>query len=302
MAVAPYPLELRPATATSAVNLQKQPETEVSHCEDSATFNLLLTRILHCRNLRPLGKDMAANKTISVIVPESPFTPKKLADAKHCLAALSVDDLMKWWPGQPHHPDLHAQKVKSIQRSLDWKRVAKIAAYLLQEEIVDAPQRLQEFFSPIYEPKAHEPGRVWPPRVPGKVNFDRSEYPLFSNVLIHVNGAKISPTKPVEGAGKGKAANLLFDENDSALNFNVIDGQHRINGAYFALCLKREMDKNQNLVWEIPAEVFWISIPSETHRSTSPNIYRREFQSEKGRSFARRRSVSDGAGRSRLYG
>jgi len=132
---------------------------------------------------------MAANKTISVIVPESPFTPKKLADAKHCLAALGVDDLMKWWPGQPHHPDLHAQKVKSIQRSLDWKRVAKIAAYLLQEEIVDAPQRLQEFFSHIYEPKAHEPGRVWPPRVPGKVNFDRSEYPLFSNVLIHVNGA-----------------------------------------------------------------------------------------------------------------
>jgi hypothetical protein len=138
---------------------------------------------------------MADNKTISVIVPESPFTPKALADAKHCLAALSVDDLMKWWPGQPHHPDLHAEKVKAIQRSLDWKRVAKIAAYLLQEEIVDAPQRLEKFFSDIYEPKAHEPGRVWPPRVPGKVNFDRSEYPLFSNVLIHVNGAKIGPAR-----------------------------------------------------------------------------------------------------------
>jgi hypothetical protein len=40
------------------------------------------------------------------------------------------------------------------------------------------------------------------------------------------------------------------------LSFNVIDGQHRINGAYFALCLKREADKNPNLVWEIPAEVF----------------------------------------------
>ncbi len=199
---------------------------------------------------------MAANKTISVIVPESPFTPPKLADAKHCLAALGVDDLMKWWPGQPHHPELHAQKVKSIQRSLDWKRVAKIAAYLLQDEILDAPQRLQDFFSHIYEPKANEPGRVWPPRVPRIVNFDRSEYPLFSNVLIHVNGAKIGPANPVAEAGKGKAANLLFDENDKDLSFNVIDGQHRINGAYFALCLKREADGNPELVWEIPAEVF----------------------------------------------
>ena len=146
---------------------------------------------------------MAANKTISVIVPESPFTPARLADAKHCLAALSVDDLMRWWPGQPHHPELHAQKVKSIQRSLDWKRVAKIAAYLFQE-IVDAPERLQEFFSAIYEPKASEPGRTWPPRVPRIIAFDRSEYPLFSNVLIHVNGAKIGPAETPKEAARAK--------------------------------------------------------------------------------------------------
>jgi hypothetical protein len=116
---------------------------------------------------------------------------------------------------------------------------------LLQDEIVDAPERLQEFFADIYEPKANEPGRVWPPRVPRLVNFDRSEYPLFSNVLIHVNGAKIGPPNPVVETAKGKAANLLFDENDKDLNFNVIDGQHRINGAYFALCLKRETDRIQ---------------------------------------------------------
>jgi DGQHR domain-containing protein len=199
---------------------------------------------------------MAAKKTISVIVPKSPFTPSKLAEAKHCLAALSVDDLMKWWPGQPHQPELRIQKVKAIQRSLDWNRVAKIAAYLLQQEVVDAPRRLHEIFSEIYEPKATEPGRVWPPRVPRVVNFDRSEYPFFSNVLIHVNGATIEEAKDIDTSDKGRAANLQFDEDDKQLSFNVIDGQHRINGAYLALCLKREMDNNPALDWEIPAEIF----------------------------------------------
>jgi hypothetical protein len=75
-----------------------------------------------------------AIQKISVIVPKNPFAPKALQDVKHCLAALDVVKLMQWWPGQPHNPDRDAQKVRDIQRSLDWKRVAQIAAYLLQRE------------------------------------------------------------------------------------------------------------------------------------------------------------------------
>src|ERR1700758_4606610 len=94
---------------------------------------------------------------ISVIVPESPFIQARLQGVRHCLAALDVQKLMEWWPGQPHTPHRDANKVRNIQRSLDWKRVAQIAAYLLQEEIVDAPTRLDECFRTIYEPKALEP-------------------------------------------------------------------------------------------------------------------------------------------------
>jgi hypothetical protein len=48
---------------------------------------------------------------------------------------------MEWWPGQPHAPHRNPEKVSAIQRSLDWRRVTQIAAYLLQTEIIDAPAR-----------------------------------------------------------------------------------------------------------------------------------------------------------------
>jgi len=191
---------------------------------------------------------------ISVIVPRSPFVQSaKLRDVKHCLAALDVEKLMEWWPGEPHTPHRDADKVRAIQRSLDWKRVAQIAAYLLQEEIVDAPERLDEFFSKIYEPRKLEPGREWPPKVPQVVGYERSEYPTFSNVLLHVNGAEIEPIAGTTSGSDG-AANLVFDESDKNLHFSVIDGQHRINGAYFAV---RLLSKTRSSVkWEIPSEIF----------------------------------------------
>lgn len=157
---------------------------------------------------------------------------------------------MTWWPGRPHTPNRDAQKVRAIQRSLDWKRVTQIAAYLLQREVTDAPARLDRYFRSIYDPTRLEPGREWPPKVPNVVGFVRSEYPTFSNVLLHVNGATVK-------ALRGKlhdAAELKFDEEDQDLNFSVIDGQHRINGAYLALRILRE--KSRNVSWEIPAEVF----------------------------------------------
>lgn len=158
---------------------------------------------------------------------------------------------MEWWPGRPHSPHRDPQKVIAIQRALDWKRVAAIAAYLLQEEIIDAPDKLNMYFKDIYEPKKREPGREWPPRVGKVVGFQRSEFPTFSNVLLHVTGAEI---EDIEIPREYGAANLIFDENDKNLNFSVIDGQHRINGAYFAISLRRE--KNPAARWEIPAEVF----------------------------------------------
>jgi DGQHR domain-containing protein len=154
---------------------------------------------------------------------------------------------MEWWPGTPHTPHRDPEKVQSIQRALDWKRVAQIAAYLLQREIIDAPQKLDKYFSAIYEPTALEPGREWPPRVSKVVGYEPSEYPVFSSVLVHVNGARLHPLK--DGAAK-----LLFDEGAKKLNFSVVDGQHRINGAYFALCILRE--KERKAKWEIPCEIF----------------------------------------------
>jgi len=188
---------------------------------------------------------------LSVIVPENPFAPSNLQGKRHCLCALDVAKLMEWWPGTPHSPHRDPDKVKAIQRSLDWKRVAAIAAYLLQEEILDAPYRLNKYFKDIYQPKRHEPGREWPPKVGKVIGFQRSEFPTFSNVLLHVNGAKI---EDIEIRNEPGAANLIFDENDAKLNFSVIDGQHRINGAYLAICIRREKDINSR--WEIPAEVF----------------------------------------------
>ncbi len=189
-------------------------------------------------------------KKISVIVPENPFVRDGSGSVQHCLAALNVADLMEWWPGTPHSPHRDPKKVRAIQRALDWKRVAHIAAYLLQKEIVDAPKKLDTHFRGIYGPKAGEPGRQWPPKVPNVVGFEKSTYPTFSNVLLHVNGARV---KELEDG----VAQLKFDANDEDLNFSVIDGQHRINGAFFAVNLLNEgKEKNKLARWDIPAEIF----------------------------------------------
>ncbi len=189
---------------------------------------------------------------ISVIVPRNPFVHAALQDKHHCLCALDVAKLMQWWPGTPHSPHRDAGKVRAIQRSLDWKRVAQIASYLLQDEIVRVPERIDEFFRGIYEPKKTEPGREWPPRVPKVITPMKSEFPTFSNILLHVNGAAI---KAADESKEDGAATLMFDANNAALRFSVIDGQHRINGAYFAVCLLQEkLDKETK--WEVPAEVF----------------------------------------------
>jgi len=83
------------------------------------------------------------------------------------------------------------------------------------------------------------------------VTHEPSEYPSFSNILIHINGAHLDPRdiEQTEGAGF-----LVFDANDRNLGFTVIDGQHRVNGAYLALCVRREDQPDAR--WQIPAEVF----------------------------------------------
>lgn len=189
---------------------------------------------------------------ISVIVPENPFA-KENDKNKHCLCAIDVEKLMEWWPGNPHYPEKRAEKVRSIQRSLDWKRVAQIAAYLLQQEIKDAPDRLIKYFEGIYQPKKNEPGRQWPPKIGKIIGFERSVYPTFSNVLIHVNGATIENLK-LESKVEQGAARLEFDDRNAKFNLSVIDGQHRINGAYFAIQILKESSAEKR--WEIPAEVF----------------------------------------------
>src|SRR4051812_25841836 len=102
---------------------------------------------------------MSTNKIerISVVVPINPFMPPDLTSVHHCLCALDVEKLMEWWPGLPHTPKRDPGKVKAIQRSLDWKRVAQIAAYLLQEEIEDSGKLLDKVFGPIYNPRKNEP-------------------------------------------------------------------------------------------------------------------------------------------------
>lgn len=190
-------------------------------------------------------------KQISVIVPENPFVPKEFGGKNVCLCALDVEDLIKWWPGNPHYPKIYAEKVKTIQRSLDWKRVAQIASYLLQRELVDVPDKLNEYFKKIYEPKKFEPGREWPPKVNRVIGYEFSGYRVFSNILVHINGAKL--TEKTINNEKG-AADLTFDTEDPKLNFSVIDGQHRINGAYFAVKLLQE--ENKNAKWELPTQIF----------------------------------------------
>ena len=108
---------------------------------------------------RKNNSEVGDEGSISVIVPKNPFAPADVQGSKHCLCALDVAKLMDWWPGSPHAPHRKPEKVRNIQRSLDWKRVAQIASYLLQEEIVGAPEKLDQVFSRIYEPKKGEPGR-----------------------------------------------------------------------------------------------------------------------------------------------
>ena len=199
-----------------------------------------------------LNPSVAAIQTISVIVPANPFTPPG-GEVKHCLAALDVMKLMEWWPGTPHSPHRDADKVRAVQRSLDWKRVTQIAAYLLQREIVDVPRKVEQYFSHIYGAKAAEPGREWPPRVPKVAKFQRSAYPTFANVLLHVNGASVHE-KADRTSSQLNAAILTFTEQDPKLNFSVIDGQHRINGAYLAVCILRE--ETPSAGWDIPSEIF----------------------------------------------
>lgn len=186
---------------------------------------------------------------ISVVVPENPFTPPDLKNVHHCLCALDVEKLMEWWPGLPHKPHPDPKKVKAIQRSLDWKRVAQIGAYLLQEEIEDCGVLLDKVFGPIYHPKKNDPGREWPPQIRGTVKYARSSFPFFTNVLVHVNGATFDPTPNLFGT-----AEIGLDSKAKDFQLAVIDGQHRVNGAYFALMIKRRI--NPNAKFEIPAEIF----------------------------------------------
>jgi|SRR5258706_6435411 len=73
------------------------------------------------RSSDPAGTDHSI-QTISVIVPANPFIGGAIRDVVHCLAALDAVKLMDWWPGTPHAPHRDADKVRAIQRSLDWKQ------------------------------------------------------------------------------------------------------------------------------------------------------------------------------------
>jgi DGQHR domain-containing protein len=185
---------------------------------------------------------------ISVVVPKNPFTPRDLGDVRHCLCALDVERLMEWWPGIPHQPHRDAKKVKAIQRSLDWKRVAQIAAYLLQSEIPDAGEALSEVFDPIYEPRKNDPGRQWPPPIRGTIKSAKSSFPFCTNVLIHVNGATFVE-KDLFGT-----AEIGLDPRAENFQLSVIDGQHRVNGAYFALMIRKKVDPKAK--YEVPSEIF----------------------------------------------
>ncbi len=186
---------------------------------------------------------------ISVVVPDTPFMPPDLKAVHHCLCALDVEKLMEWWPGTPHTPHRDPKKVKAIQRSLDWKRVAQIAAYLLQEEILDCGRKLDEVFGKIYEPKKNDLGREWPPNIRGTIKFNKSSFPFFTNVLIHVNGASFDPNPNLFGT-----AEIGLNPSIPGFQLSVIDGQHRINGAYFALMLRKKTAPKAK--FQIPAEIF----------------------------------------------
>jgi DGQHR domain-containing protein len=135
--------------------------------------------------------------------------------------------------------------------------VLQIAAYLLQREIKEGAERVDRYFRDIYEPKKSDPARQWPPRAPKVVGFERSAYPTFSNVLLHVNGAQIQPENGAKSRRRPSEpgiAQLTFDEKDPLLKFSVIDGQHRINGAFLAVRILAE--EKQDVKWDVPAEIF----------------------------------------------
>ena len=86
--------------------------------------------------------------------------------------------------------------------------MTSIAAYLLQDEIIDARDRLDSVFGEIYNSGEI---KIWPPKVPRVVGYQRSVYPTFSNVLLHVNGARFDTTD-----NNLETANLEFDETSQS--------------------------------------------------------------------------------------
>ena len=83
----------------------------------------------------------------------------------------------------------------------------------------------------------------------GEISKERLSH--FLNVLLHVNGARLEEQTSSSERGVGL---LVFDQDSAQLDFSVIDGQHRVNGAYFAVCILREAEPEAK--WEIPAQIF----------------------------------------------
>lgn len=86
------------------------------------------------------------------------------------------------------------------------------------------------------------------------------------NVLVHINGAKFHPSKKVDGT-----AEIGLDPSAKEFQLAVIDGQHRVNGAYFALMLRRKTDPDSK--FEIPAEIFLDLDPSGTEPKRQAQIF-----------------------------
>ncbi|PCH53443.1 MAG: hypothetical protein COC22_02740, partial [Flavobacteriaceae bacterium] len=84
--------------------------------------------------------------------------------------------------------------------------------------------------------------------VKGTVKFAPSTFPIITNVLVHINGAKLTLKDLVTTADIG------IDSAAKGFQLAVIDGQHRVNGAYFALMIKKQQEPNTK--FEVPAEVF----------------------------------------------
>ena len=85
--------------------------------------------------------------------------------------------------------------------------------------------------------------------MPRVVKYQRSEFPTFSNVLLHVNGAKL------EEEGEGKrwlscvSTNWMRTSTSLLLTASTESMAH-----YFAVSLLQE--KQSDAKWEIPAEIF----------------------------------------------